>query len=206
MPDAASKSRCCGNALRAYSLALGNIGFAAGAIDSGATREGVLLIGTTLFGFSVPLWRPLFKVVVEKGMALQAAKPKRVPATQAKSQKTGPPRLNGEGVIYYEGPSPMDPGNFQADQCVPNAVVDKLRSHGLNVITTKEAGLQDADDVRQIDTSTQTRRVLITHDKGFMRKHEQGWPHAGIVLARPGKVWHQEILRVCLAISAGAKV
>lgn len=206
MPDAVSKSRCSGNALRAYSLALGNIGFAAGAIDSGATREGVLIIGTTLFSFALPVWRPLFRKAVEKGMALHAAKPKQVPPTQAKSQKTGPPRLNGEGVIYREGSSPMDPGYFQTDQCVPRVVVEKLRAHGLNVITTKEAGLQDADDVRQLDTATLSQRVLITHDKGFLTKHKQGWPHAGIVVARPGKVWHQEILRVCLAISTGEKM
>lgn len=72
------------------------------------------------------------------------------------------------------------PIQFHLDQHIANAVAYGLRQLGVDVTTTREAGLQDADDPDQMACSFAHGRVIITHDAGFLRRNAAGEDHAGI--------------------------
>lgn len=81
----------------------------------------------------------------------------------------------------------MAPVRCPLDQHVPAAVAHGLRQYGVDVTTTAQAGLQDADDSRQLADAQETGRVLVTHDHGFVERHRRGEPHAGICYAPQAK-------------------
>ncbi len=56
-----------------------------------------------------------------------------------------------------------------------------LRLRGVDVSTTHEAGLQDAEDVAHIAYAVAEGRVIFTQDDDFLRLHHAGVPHDGIV-------------------------
>ncbi len=70
---------------------------------------------------------------------------------------------------------------FHLDQHVANSVALGLRLRGVDVSTTHEAGLQDAADLAHIEYALAEERVIFTQDDDFLRHHEAGVPHAGIV-------------------------
>jgi predicted nuclease of predicted toxin-antitoxin system len=70
---------------------------------------------------------------------------------------------------------------FHLDEHVDPAVADGLRRRGIDVTTTAEAGLSGAEDPSQIAFAHAADRVLGTHDDDFLRIHQRGEPHAGIV-------------------------
>jgi hypothetical protein len=72
------------------------------------------------------------------------------------------------------------PITFHLDQHVANAVAYGLRQLGVDVTTTHEVGLQDADDPDHMSYAAANGRVIITHDAGFLRRHAAGADHAGI--------------------------
>lgn len=55
-----------------------------------------------------------------------------------------------------------------------------LRSHGIDVTTTVEAGLRTSSDEAQLAFAASEGRVLVTHDAGFLRMAGAGVQHAGI--------------------------
>ncbi|WP_442484311.1 DUF5615 family PIN-like protein [Aeoliella sp. SH292] len=69
---------------------------------------------------------------------------------------------------------------FHLDQHVPNAVAHGLRQFGVDVTTTQQAGLQDADDADHLAFALAEGRVLVTHDRDFVDRHLNGEVHAGI--------------------------
>lgn len=69
---------------------------------------------------------------------------------------------------------------FHLDEHVPRAVAVALRRHGIDVTTTPEAGLRQADDLAHLAFALSEGRVLVTHDADFLRYHIQGVDHAGI--------------------------
>ena len=73
---------------------------------------------------------------------------------------------------------------FHLDEHVPHAIADALRRHGIDVTTTVEAGLRQADDLAHLTFTRRERRVLVTHDADFLRYHAQGMEHAGIAYCR----------------------
>lgn len=72
------------------------------------------------------------------------------------------------------------PIRFHLDQHVANAVAYGLRQLGVDVTTTHEVGLQDADDSVQLAYAASHGRVMVTHDAGFLRHRAAGGDHAGI--------------------------
>ena len=73
---------------------------------------------------------------------------------------------------------------FHLDQHVATAVARGLRRHGIDVTTTTDAGLQDADDPDHLAFALREGRALFTMDQGFVRRHHIGEEHAGIVYTR----------------------
>ena len=84
---------------------------------------------------------------------------------------------------------------FHLDQHVANAVAHGLRLRGIDVSTTHEAGLQDAEDLAHIAYALAQGRVVFTQDDDFLRHHHTGMSHAGIVYSKQGAHSIGEIVR-----------
>ena len=63
---------------------------------------------------------------------------------------------------------------YHLDEHVATAVAVGLRSRGVDVTTTVEAGLMRASDLDQLAYARAERRVLVTHDADFLRLHGAG--------------------------------
>lgn len=75
---------------------------------------------------------------------------------------------------------------FHLDENVQNAIAEGLRKQGINVTTTPEAGLIGVSDEEQIFFICKQKRIIFTHDADFLRLHQQGISHTGIVYSRQG--------------------
>ena len=84
---------------------------------------------------------------------------------------------------------------FHLDQHVANAVAVGLRLRGIDVSTTHDAGLQDAEDPAHIAYALAEGRVIFTQDDDFLRYHHAGVRHAGIVYSKQGLRSIGEIVR-----------
>jgi predicted nuclease of predicted toxin-antitoxin system len=74
--------------------------------------------------------------------------------------------------------------NIQAD-----AIVDYLNSRGVDVLTVRDAGLQQSSDAEILAFANSQSRVIITHDPDFGRLTiAQRQPFLGIVYLRPGHI------------------
>ena len=69
---------------------------------------------------------------------------------------------------------------FHLDEHVSPAVAAGLRRRGIDVTTTREVGLQGADDTEHIAFALPAGRVIVTHDEDYLVLHAQGVRHAGI--------------------------
>lgn len=73
-----------------------------------------------------------------------------------------------------------DRDRFHLDEHVAIAVAVALRKHGIDVTSTKEAGLIGADDSSQLEYARRQGRVIVTHDADYLRWHSRGIEHSGI--------------------------
>ena len=79
------------------------------------------------------------------------------------------------------------------------AIAQGLRSRGINVTTTTEAGLLGACDTEQLDFALRERRVVVTIDPDFLAIASEGIEHAGIAYAPRGSRSIGHIVRyLCL--------
>jgi predicted nuclease of predicted toxin-antitoxin system len=90
--------------------------------------------------------------------------------------------------------------SFHLDESVNNAIAIGLRQRGIDVTTSREAGLISASDEDQIQHTHNHNRVLITHDDDFLRLHHQGFQHAGIAYCRPQHRSIGQILQSLVAL------
>jgi predicted nuclease of predicted toxin-antitoxin system len=70
----------------------------------------------------------------------------------------------------------LDSVRFQFDECVSNDIADKLRELGVDVITAHEAGMRGQPDYIALAHAYATRRVMVTHDRDFLRLSDAGQP------------------------------
>jgi uncharacterized protein with PIN domain len=70
---------------------------------------------------------------------------------------------------------------FYLDEHVHPAVAAGLRRRGVDVLTTKEAGMLSAYDDEHLGFAKSKGRVIFTQDEDFLRLHAGGTEHAGIV-------------------------
>ena len=59
---------------------------------------------------------------------------------------------------------------FLTDENVAASVVLDLRSHGYDVVDVKEQCWYGASDIFLIDKAVRQKRIIITHDKDFLRQ------------------------------------
>jgi predicted nuclease of predicted toxin-antitoxin system len=76
---------------------------------------------------------------------------------------------------------------FHLDENVQNAIAEGLRKQGIDVTTTPEEGLIGISDEEQIAFILQKKRIIFTHDADFLRIHQQGIKHTGIIYSRQGR-------------------
>ena len=72
---------------------------------------------------------------------------------------------------------------FYTDEHVPNSIVKGLRLRGVDVLTTKDAGMLGKSDEDHITFAKKEGRVIFTQDEDFLRFHAQDFEHSGIVYA-----------------------
>jgi len=70
---------------------------------------------------------------------------------------------------------------YHLDEHIATAVAVGLRSRGIDVTTTADAGLATATDEAQLEYAHDAGRVLVTHDADFLRLHNEGVEHTGII-------------------------
>jgi hypothetical protein len=68
---------------------------------------------------------------------------------------------------------------FYMDQHYPAPISQGLRRHGINVLTTQEAGNCGLSDPDQLAFATAEGRVLVTFDPDFLALHRAGVAHGG---------------------------
>ncbi len=84
---------------------------------------------------------------------------------------------------------------FHLDESVDHAISHGLRLRGLDVTTTTDAELIAAPDTDHIMYALEENRVIFTQDQDFLRRHQAGDEHAGIVYSRQGLHSIGEIVR-----------
>ena len=72
---------------------------------------------------------------------------------------------------------------FYMDEHVHGAVTGGLRRRGVDVLRAQDAGLMSADDPTHLEFASEQGRVMFTQDADFLRLHDAGVPHRGIVYA-----------------------
>ena len=72
---------------------------------------------------------------------------------------------------------------YYTDEHVSKAIINGLRQRGVDVLTTKEAGLLGATDEEHLGFASSENRVIFTQDDDFLRLHAIGVKHKGIVYA-----------------------
>lgn len=95
---------------------------------------------------------------------------------------------------------------FYLDENVANDVATGLRTRGINVLTTAEAGNKGIPDTEQLAFALSEIRVIVTHDRDFLRLSNQGMSHAGMAYcakqSRTVKQMLQRLLAIYQAITA----
>ena len=75
---------------------------------------------------------------------------------------------------------------FHLDENIENGVAEGLRRRGIDVTTPRDAGLAGASDSDHLAFALQDRRIIVTHDRDFLRQVAQGISHAGIAFCPHG--------------------
>jgi len=84
---------------------------------------------------------------------------------------------------------------FHLDECCDLAIADGLLRRGIDVTTSQEAGLIEAEDEQQAAYGLAENRVVFTHDADFLRLQAAGVPHAGIVYRAKDTLSPGEIIK-----------
>jgi predicted nuclease of predicted toxin-antitoxin system len=89
---------------------------------------------------------------------------------------------------------------YHLDEQVARAVAVGLRLHSIDVTTTADSGLLGTSDVTQLSFASAEQRVLVTHDRDFLKLHATGTPHAGIAYCHQDKLAIGQLIRSLLAL------
>ena len=84
---------------------------------------------------------------------------------------------------------------FHLDECCDPAIADGLRRRDIDVTTSQEVGLLEAEDEEQAAYGLARDRVVFTHDADFLRLQAAGVPHGGIVYRAKDTLGLGEIIK-----------
>lgn len=92
---------------------------------------------------------------------------------------------------------------FHLDEHVHPGIAIGLRARGIDVTTTAEAELLEAEDVDHIEFALgEPRRVIVTHDDDFLKHHSDGTSHSGIAYCHQQKYSVGELLQMLSLLHA----
>ena len=74
---------------------------------------------------------------------------------------------------------------YHLDESVDHAVARGLIQRGISATTTTDAGLVGATDEEQLASAVGEGRVLVTHDRDFLRLAALSAAHCGIAYCPP---------------------
>lgn len=83
---------------------------------------------------------------------------------------------------------------FHLDENINLLIVSALRQRGIDVTTTKDAGLLGASDLEQLAYARREGRAIFTQDTDFLVIASQTEEHAGIVYARKGTRSNRQVI------------
>jgi predicted nuclease of predicted toxin-antitoxin system len=75
---------------------------------------------------------------------------------------------------------------FHLDEHVADAIAQGLRQRGIDVTTTAEANLLDAEDEEHLAFARSSGRIVVTQDADFLRLDSEDRNHLGIVYYAQG--------------------
>jgi predicted nuclease of predicted toxin-antitoxin system len=84
---------------------------------------------------------------------------------------------------------------YHLDEHVAPAIADGLRRRGMDVTTSTDAGLLGAEDSAHLAFGRDHGRVIFTNDSDFLRLHDDGVEHCGIVYCHQQSRSVGEIIR-----------
>ena len=76
---------------------------------------------------------------------------------------------------------------FHLDEHMANLVASALRQFGFDVTSPDDTNMLGADDSSYLAFAHSEGRVMVTHDDDFLRLHDQGIEHCGIVYCHANK-------------------
>ena len=83
---------------------------------------------------------------------------------------------------------------FHLDENINLVIASGLRQRGIDVTTTKDAGLLGASDLEQLAYARREGRAIFTQDADFLVIASRTGEHAGIVFARKGTRSNRQII------------
>lgn len=95
----------------------------------------------------------------------------------------------------------MERVRLRLDEHVPHAIAQAVARRGVDITTASETRTRGMPDHELLARCHAEGRVLFTQDRGFVRLHRQGRPHAGLVFCEQGARSIGEIVE-CLSLIA----
>ncbi|NEO79763.1 DUF5615 family PIN-like protein [Moorena sp. SIO4G3] len=89
---------------------------------------------------------------------------------------------------------------FHLDENVNKAIADGLSRRKIDVTTTSDAGLISSSDEEQLRFAYSQGRVMFTQDSDFLKLHNSGFEHCGVVYCVKGRRSIGEILQGLILI------
>ena len=86
-----------------------------------------------------------------------------------------------------------------ADECVHTDVITTIKEHGFDVVSVKEAGLTGCGDEEIFNFAIESKRILLTFDRGFGDIFRFNISKsAGVVIILVGQMNRKEIIKITL--------
>jgi hypothetical protein len=89
---------------------------------------------------------------------------------------------------------------YHLDEVVPPAVAHGLRKHGIDVTTARDADLLKATDSAHLEYAHAEGRVLVTHDRDFLRLAKPDTSHSGIAYCHQHHRTIGQLVRLLVAL------
>jgi predicted nuclease of predicted toxin-antitoxin system len=89
---------------------------------------------------------------------------------------------------------------FHLDEVCDPRIANGLRQRGIDVTTAGEADLLGVPDEGHLAYACLQARVIVTHDSDFLRLHDAGAKHSGIIYCPVGSRSLGEIIRSLVLI------
>jgi predicted nuclease of predicted toxin-antitoxin system len=98
-----------------------------------------------------------------------------------------------------------EPLRFYFDEHYPRPVSEGLRRHGVDVLTTQEAGRGGSPDVDQLAFAAAHQRVIVSFDPDFLALHQSGVAHSGIAWCQEQKHTVGQLIQALLLLHGGRR-